>query len=539
MNISNKLGIAFVSSIFLVGFTAYYGMLEVEENFNDVIKSETLKVESALEMEINLNEAGSSLFVYLTDPNPVLLDRFSRDISELHHYFNQIQQEARLAGEGLETLEVVRVKITKFESSAENLISVVDRQNLLILERRSLLDEDIEPLLDNELQPSINENEPDFIDKLRAFMELEINIHELISAVRGYLLRHDAYLKDRIADSISDFEYWHSTLEHLELTPLQHEKFNKLLVYFADIKSMSIQILDMEDRKAAIVLDMEQLMAELDVLFDTKIQRRAENEIVEARAQTLSIITLIEWVIIGTVLLGLIMTYLIISPITRNIRELSRGIVDMRSGNAAAVHIDSKDEFGQLANAFNEMSGAIQEKTKSLEAINTELENQIAMRREAVSDKDKADAANEAKSVFLTSMSHEIRTPLNAVIGLTELTLRSDLSERQREQLKRVVSSGKNLLGLINHILDYSKIEAGDLRLESVDFGLDEVLSSMADIVYLKAEENGSEVIINVKEDVPTRLIGDPLRIGQILINLAGNAAKFTENGNIIITVEK
>jgi two-component system, sensor histidine kinase and response regulator len=144
--------------------------------------------------------------------------------------------------------------------------------------------------------------------------------------------------------------------------------------------------------------------------------------------------------------------------------------------------------------------------------------------------------ANEAKSAFLANMSHEIRTPMNAVLGLSHLALKTDPSPRQRDYLIKIKSSGQHLLGIINEILDFSKIEAGKLTVERVEFDLDKVLENVSNLIAEKAEEKGLELIFDIEPSVvSTRLRGDPLRLGQILINFCNNAVKFTEAGEVVI----
>ncbi|MFV3333002.1 response regulator [Pseudomonas sp. NY15437] len=149
-----------------------------------------------------------------------------------------------------------------------------------------------------------------------------------------------------------------------------------------------------------------------------------------------------------------------------------------------------------------------------------------------------AEAATLAKSEFLANMSHEIRTPMNAIIGMSHLALRSGLDNKQRNYIEKVHRSAENLLGIINDILDFSKIEAGKMSLEQIPFRLEDVLDSFAGMVGLKAEDKGLELLFQTDPELPTALIGDPLRLGQVLINLGNNAAKFTERGEIVAGVD-
>ncbi len=149
--------------------------------------------------------------------------------------------------------------------------------------------------------------------------------------------------------------------------------------------------------------------------------------------------------------------------------------------------------------------------------------------------KELAEASTKTKSEFLANMSHEIRTPMNAIIGFAELLASTELNRKQKDFLGRISSSSESLLGLINDILDLSKIEAGKLDMESVNFSLYDIIQNLSDMFSLRAADKGVEFIVSVDEDVPDALIGDPLRLKQILINLSNNALKFVSNGEILI----
>ena len=535
-------------SLFLIALLAILAYLSFEfrglSNTIAAIEHEEARKEVDIrEIEVSLWELVHAADSYRTSGDPRYKSLYAKQYRELGE-FAESYRRLPLSDVEIGYHQHLSSQLSAINESGERLLSLTEALNR-DLDRAYTAIDTADDIIDFQIQEIMTEQTPSWRSKEVAIREIEVSIWEAIHAINqeiasrrvadapaapnsadGPPARSAAHFRALVERQIGDVEKFSGT--YLEL--ISNDEERAAFARFTDEWQRGRELLlALEDTSSRLSATYEALYLQVDALddfIDSKIQQDMQERFayLTDRSDTIeNRVALLIYVTGGFALL--VLSWLLYS-FRQGITRLIQSTELVASGRYDLELPTNSDELGSLSRALQTMATRLDENRRAL--LRNEEEKRAAIEQTAI-----------AKSNFLANMSHEIRTPMNGVLGMVELLKMTELSDEQRDYIDTIGVSGESLLTIINDILDFSKLEAGEFPLEVMPFDLRSTTEQMLDSLSGLAHAKRLELILRYKPGTRPGVRGDPSRVRQVLINLVGNAIKFTDTGHILVTVEE
>jgi len=519
--VARKLWIGFGVMILLpalCSLAVYRYSERVHQNLEKVVTVAGPLEEAILEMEINTSETARAVTDYVRAPSAKQLAIIADSAADFARFAASFARLAVTPAEAKHGRLAVELH-NDFQELGREIATLADRRTAR-LQAFETIGEEIDELIDDRLQAVIDRKTPQGVAKLEAALEMEINTDEALEAIESYVLRANPTRRVALDDAREDFRRFENAYLQTNMTGKERILLNQVDRKFSTAMELGLQIMADTDSLNSKMNRFELTLEKIDTVLDDQVQplihEAKVNVLKDARSMADTTSLLLVLLAFLAVALGCGVAWALSRTILTSVRTLMDGAHIVGGGILShRIELKSDDEFGQLAAGFNRMV--------------EKLEHALAA----------AQQANAAKSEFLASMSHELRTPMNGILGMANVLLQDDLPPAQHKQALTIKHSGEALLTLLNDILDLSKIEAGHVEIESINFDVPELIESVDVLWKQQIEEKNLEFAVEIMPDIPQFLRGDPNRIRQVLFNLLGNAAKFTNEGGIKLTISK